>query len=224
MTKLIIFDMDGLLLDSERQMYSKLGMEVSSKLGMPVSLDFLASLMGNGWDIYERRLAEHMGKDFPIDEYMRLMHERITYTIENVPIPMRPGAREVLDYCKKSGYLMAIATSTHKKQAYRCLENAGIFDYFDHIITGDQVSKGKPDPEIYLKTLEYFGIDADEALVLEDGHNGSLAAFSAGIRLVIVEDLAYISEEDRQKAYLHTYDIRDVIPLLRSENEAAAGA
>ena len=216
--------MDGLLLDSERHMYSRLGAEVSRKLGMEIDLPFLRSMMGNDWKIYKQKVAEHMGKDFPIDEYMRLLNEGIDYTIENVPIPMRPGAREVLDYCKKSGYLMAIATSTHKKQAYRCLENAGIFDYFDHIITGDQVSKGKPDPEIYLKTLEYFGIDADEALVLEDGHNGSLAAFSAGIRLVIVEDLAYISEEDRQKAYLHTYDIRDVIPLLRSENEAAAGA
>ena len=88
------------------------------------------------------------GVHIDYEEYMRLLNEGIDYTIENVPIPMRPGAREVLDYCKKSGYLMAIATSTHKKQAYRCLENAGIFDYFDHIITGDQVSKGKPDPDV----------------------------------------------------------------------------
>lgn len=223
MIKLIIFDMDGLLLDSERQMYSKLGVEVSTKLGDPISVEFLTALMGNGWDIYERRIAEHKGKDFPIKEYMRLMNEGIAYTIENVPIPMMPGAMEVLDYCKKHGYLMAIATSTHKKQAYRCLKNAGILEYFDHIVTGDQVEKGKPDPEIYLKTLDYFKIDKSQALVLEDGHNGSRAALSAGIRLALIEDMAYVSEEDRKEAFLHSHDIRDVIPMLEKENEGATG-
>ena len=151
------------------------------------------------------------------------MNEGIAYTIENVPIPMMPGAMEVLDYCKKHGYLMAIATSTHKKQAYRCLKNAGILEYFDHIVTGDQVEKGKPDPEIYLKTLDYFKIDKSQALVLEDGHNGSRAALSAGIRLALIEDMAYVSEEDRKEAFLHSHDIRDVIPMLEKENAGAAG-
>lgn len=223
MIKLIIFDMDGLLLDSERQMYSKLGMEVSAKLGYPIDLAFLTSLMGNDWGLYEKMVAEYKGPDFPIKEYMRQMHEGIAYTIANVPIPMMPGAKEVLDYCKENKYLMAIATSTHKKEAYQCLTNAGILDYFDYIVTGDQVKRGKPDPEIYLNVLEHFGVSADDALVLEDGHNGSQAAFKAGCRLAIVEDLAKLTDEDRQKAYLHTHDIRDVIDLLRRENEGAAG-
>lgn len=223
MIRLIIFDMDGLLLDSERQMYSRLGMEISEKLGDPIDLAFLASMMGNDWGIYERKISEYKGKDFPIKEYMRLIHEGIAYTIENEPIPMMPGAMEVLDYCKSHGYQMAIATSTHKKEAYLCLKNAGILDYFDYIVTGDEVEKGKPNPEIYLNVIDHFGCDKKEALILEDGHNGSQAAFKAGVPLCIVEDLAYLSDEDRRKADLHTRDIRDVITYLKENNETAPG-
>ena len=68
MIKLLVFDMDGLLLDSERHMYSRLGAEVSRKLGMEIDLPFLRSMMGNDWKIYKQKVAEHMGKDFPIDE------------------------------------------------------------------------------------------------------------------------------------------------------------
>ena len=215
--------MDGLLLDSERQMYSRIGMEVSAKLNDPIDLEFLRSMMGNDWSIYRKKVAEYKGENFPIEEYMRLLNEGIAYTIANVPIPLRPGAKEVLDYCKENHYLMAIATSTHKKEAYQCLNNTGIFDYFDYISTGDEVTKGKPDPEIFLKAIAHFDVNKDEAIVLEDGHNGAQAAFKGGCRLVIVEDLAYLTDEDRQKAELHTYDIRDVIDLLRRDHEGTAG-
>ena len=82
---------------------------------MEIDLPFLRSMMGNDWKIYKQKVAEHMGKDFPIDEYMRLLNEGIDYTIENVPIPMRPGAMEVLNYGKENGYEEKEAILHHLK-------------------------------------------------------------------------------------------------------------
>ncbi len=223
MIKLVIFDMDGLLLDSERNLYLKYGLETSAELGMPIETEFLRSMMGNNWNLYKTRIGEHMGKSFPIDEYMRKINEKIFYTVRNEAIPLRPGAIEVLEFCRKEGYLTAIATSTPREVANCCLRNAGIDSYFDFTVTGDEVERGKPNPEIYLKVVDHFGLEKDEAIVLEDGHNGSQAAFAAEIPVIIVEDLAYLTDEDRRKAALHTFDILDAITYLRRDREAAAG-
>ena len=223
MIRLCVFDMDGLLLDSERQLYLYNGMRISRELGYPIDEAFLRSMMGNDWRIYERKTAEHMGKDFPIDRYMSLLREKIHYVTRNEAIPLRPGAKELLDFCKENGYLMAIATSTHRKDALSCLKNSGIYDYFDYIITGDEVVNGKPDPEIFLKAIAHFDVDKSEAVILEDGHNGSVAAMRGACKLIIVEDLALIEEEEKRYAILHTHDLLDVIDLLRSDREAATG-
>lgn len=204
-------------------MYVRLGQEVSEALGDKIDEPFLCTLMGGDWREYEHRVAAYKGEAFPIDEYMRILFERINYTIENEAIPLRPGAKEVLDFCKENGYPMAIATSTHKKQAYQCLHNTGLYEYFDYIVTGDQVTNGKPDPEIYQKVLKHFNVKPEQAIVLEDGHNGSQAALKAGCNLVVVEDLAQLTDEDRQRAILHTFKLIDVIELLRSDNETTAG-
>ena len=215
--------MDGLLLDTERNMYAKTGKEVSEELGYPLDMTFLRSMMGKAWDLYIKEVSATYDGKFPTDEYLERYWARINNMIETQALPLRPGAKEVLDYCKENGYLMAIGTSTPFRQTKLCLENTGLYDYFDFILTGDQVSKGKPDPEIFLSVVEHFGVNKDEAIVLEDGHNGAQAALNGGLKLILVEDMAYVTDEDREKASLYTRDLHDAIDYLRRDRETAAG-
>lgn len=223
MIKLCVFDMDGLLLDSERRIYAATGKAVSEEIGRPISLDFLTAQMGGSFKAYEDHLLETYGADYPLEEYWKRYWEKANDLIYNVAIPPRPGVKEILDFCKKSGIKMAIASSSKKYVIDSCLNNAGIKDYFDHIVSVEDVKHTKPDPEIFLKAIEHFNVNVNEALVFEDGHNGAQAAIRGNCRLIIVEDLAYISEEDRAKAEMVIDDISKAIEHIKKENERTAG-
>lgn len=223
MIKLCVFDMDGLLIDSERQMYAKTGYDVSRILNRPIDMDFLTAQMGGSFKAYEEHLLERYGADYPLEEYWKMYWGRVNDTVYNVPIPLRPGVKKILDYCKDKGIKMAIASSSKHYVINSCLKNSGIKEYFDHTVSVEDVSNTKPDPEIFLKAIEHFNVDKSEALIFEDGHNGAQAAINGGLRLIIVEDLAYISEEDRAKAEMVTDDISKTIEYIEKENERTTG-
>ena len=223
MIRLCVFDMDGLLLDSERILYLQSGLEASEKVGRPLSRDFLCTLMGGSWTSYEEKVKAAYGQDYPLEEFWQAYWERNYRIINEETIPLRPGVREVLDYCRQQKISMAVATSSSQAVTQRCLEHSGIREYFDYLMCADMVAHTKPDPEIFLKAIGHFNVPLKEALVLEDGHNGAQAAINGGCRFVLVEDLAFLSKEDKDKAELVTDDIRTVIDWLRRENEGTAG-
>ena len=215
--------MDGLLLDTERQMYAKFGQEVSAEMGRPMSLDFLSTLMGGSKELYRNRVLSEFGEDFPYEEYQRRRWAKIHDMIDHGKIPLRPGVLEFLDFCREEGIHRAVATSTHEEVAEKCLKNAGIADYFDYMVSGNMVAKTKPEPEIFLRPIEYFRIPLNEVMVFEDSHNGARAAINGKLRYVLVKDLAYLDEEDMEKAELVTDIITKAIPLIKEENERTAG-
>ena len=223
MIKVCVFDMDGLLIDSERQMYAKTGAEVSKELGRPVDMDFLTAQMGGSFKAYEEHLLERYGADYPLEEYWKRYWERVDYMVYNVALPVRPGVIDILEYCKKNSIKTAIASSSKNYVIENCLKNSGIADYFDHIVSVEDVKNTKPDPEIFLKAIEYFGIGIDEAIVFEDGHNGAQAAINGNCRYILVQDIAFLSDEDKSKAAMVTDDISKAIDYIKKENERTAG-
>ncbi|MDO4199006.1 MAG: HAD family phosphatase [Erysipelotrichaceae bacterium] len=222
MIKLCVFDMDGLLLDSERQMYLRSGVETSKELGRPIEEAFLTTLMGGSWTAYEKGILDNYGSDYPMDKYWEIFDKKVDQMINYESIPLRPGVIEVLDYCKEKGIQMAVATSTLYDDAIKCLSNSKLIDYFGYIVTGDMVEKTKPNPEVFLKAIEHFDISVNESLVFEDGHNGAHAAKNGNCRLILVEDLAYLSDEDKEYAEMVIDNINKVIEHIDKENETAS--
>ena len=223
MIKVCVFDMDGLLIDSERQMYAKTGYDVSRILNRPLDMDFLAAQMGGSFKAYEDNLFARYGADYPVDQYWKMYWDRIDYMVYNVALPLRPGVKKILDYCTATGIKKAIASSSKHYVIENCLKNAGIYDHFDHIVSVEDVKATKPDPEIFLKAIDYFGVDKKEAIVFEDGHNGAQAAINGDCRYILVEDLAYLSEDDKQKAEMVVDDISKAIEHISKENERTIG-
>ncbi|MBQ1509017.1 MAG: HAD-IA family hydrolase, partial [Erysipelotrichaceae bacterium] len=129
-------------------------------------------------------------------------------------VPKRPGTDELLAYLKEKGITMAVATSTHRDNALIMLEKAGIGDYFDLVVCGDDVSRSKPNPDIYLKVAEAYPYEKEDMVIFEDAHNGARAAINAGIPLILVPDIAKVTEEDKKEAYLVINSLEEAIDYL----------
>jgi HAD superfamily hydrolase (TIGR01509 family) len=198
--KTVIFDMDGLLVDSEVRAL-KAWREVAKKRGI-TGIDELFPKM-IGMNVYTRGLlfAEVYGKDFPFtecnEEVRSLAHG---YEAES-PVPLKKGVRELLSYLRENGYRIAIASSGLLATIERRMKHHGIFEYFDVIVSGDMVKKSKPDPEIFLLCAEKLGVPPSEITVFEDSQNGIKAAHAAGMRPVMVPDFVAPEKEVAALAY-----------------------
>ena len=130
----------------------------------------------------------------------------------------RPDVKETLEGLDRMGYTMGIIANTvTETEIPDWMVTDHVAHYFKTTILSSKVRLRKPDPEIFLKAIEHFGVEKKQAIILEDGHNGSLAAKGGGLRLVLVEDMAYVSDEDRAYADLHTHNLSDVISFLERE-------
>lgn len=186
--KAVVFDMDGLMFDSEKEVqyaWDVTGQEMGyGKLGHNIFLT-----LGLNKDSRERYFKEHYGWDFPFDAFQERYRTVVDEYTRIHGSPAKPGLYELLDSLKERGVPMAVATSSTPRHAARYLKNGRAEGYFQAIITGDMVTKAKPDPQIYLLACEKLGVDPKDALALEDSYNGLRSAHSAGMKAVMVPDL-----------------------------------
>lgn len=186
--KLVIFDMDGLMFDTE-PIGAKCFKMAAKEFGYTVSDEFQMGLIGMNVHDHVLKVKEEFGEDYPVFEVRALAKKmRMNYFYEH-GLPIKSGLKELVAYLKRMGIKIAVASSSSRDLIDEYLDLAKMKNEFDFIIGGDSVVHGKPDPELFLKVLEHFNIDSDEALVLEDSTNGINASYRAKIPVICVPDL-----------------------------------
>ncbi len=187
-----IFDMDGVLFDTER-IYQETWQEIAARQDITLDGSFLRAISGtNG--AYMCRVIEkyyHVpdGKDI-MERCMEQVRQKLS-----VYVPMKKGVRDILDYFRKNDIGIAVASSSAVQQIEANLQMSGIRDYFSVIVSGLEVNQGKPEPDIFLLAAKRLHCAPEECFVFEDSENGIRAGYAAGCFTVMVPDLLEASSE-----------------------------
>jgi len=183
----VIFDMDGLLLDTE-VLYHTAIFGACAAQGYQMVDQVHLSLIGTPRDLGDAKLLAHFGEMFDLVRY-HLDCARHFDGLCETEVPLRPGVRDLLGVLEDAAIPLAVATSTAREKAEARLKKAGIFDHFDVLVTRSDVKRGKPHPETFLKAAELLKVDPSNCLALEDSHNGVRAAAAAGMATIMIPDL-----------------------------------
>ena len=221
--KLVIFDKDGLIFDTER-LYLNCSDYISNLYGYNVPSDLIRRSMGRTGTAIKKMIVEELGDDFPLEEYWKRVHDYEEEYRNNHDPVFKKGFKELLKYLKDNNIKTAIATSTKRQKAISYITRAGILDSLDYIICGDDITESKPSPQIYLKVVDYFNIPKENTLIFEDSCNGLLSAYNAGINCILVPDIAIVPEQEKPKAYkvIESLDLAiDIIKELNNETTSS---
>ena len=184
--KAIIFDMDGVILDSET-ISGKCWTIAQDEMEVSTDKDFINMCRGSNHNDTLKILKEVFGEDFDSEAFLNRTTE-LFYMYEDAHgIPLMPYAKEILNYLKPK-YRLALASSTNGRAVERQLTNAGVIDFFETRTTGEMVEHSKPDPEIYLMACRSLGLEPEECLAVEDSPNGIRSAAAAGLKVIMVPD------------------------------------
>ena len=199
MIKAVVFDMDGVIFDSEA-LVIETWEEVAKRHSFSNVEKVCHACLGTNAQATKEIFLDHYGKDFPYETYKKEMSRLIHERAANGKLRQKPGIKEILAYLKESGLKTAVASSTRESVVRQELEEGGLLSWFDEIICGDMVARSKPAPDIFLKACETLGISPSQAYVIEDSYNGIRAAHAAGMRPIMVPDLAEPTREMEELA------------------------
>jgi len=204
-----IFDMDGLLLDTERLSSAALHAGAAD-LGLTLPSDIFMEMIGRRGPDIRARLADRVGAQDTADRLIERADEHYEAFLAR-GVPVKEGAVELLAWLESRGRPCAVATSTRTAKAERKLAAAGLRPFFRAVIGGDQVEHGKPAPDVYLRAAAALGVAPAHCAVFEDSDPGLRAAHAAGARVLWVPDLGPVSPATQALAHVHAASLRDVL-------------
>lgn len=211
--KLVIFDMDGLIFDTERLSYES-WKEAAKKFNIDFDLNLLYKLLGTNHESVRNTLNNEFENKINVDNYIMERNNIYLSKIMDGKVEKKKGLEKLLKYLTDKNIKKAVATSSNREVAYKLLKDVGIYTYYDYILCGDEVKKSKPNPEVFLKVAEKLNIPANQCMVLEDSEAGTIAASIARMIPIIIPDLKEPSEDIEKLAYGKLNNLEEVINLI----------
>lgn len=214
--KAVVFDMDGVIFDSER-LVIECWKVIAEKYQIEDIEAACFECLGINAALTKELMLKRYGIDFPYDAYEEEISVLFQQRASDGKLPKKQGVVELLTYLKDRKMKIGLASSTHSEIVFRELEEGGLLEYFDEVIGGDMVSRSKPAPDIFLKASERLGIEPADTIVIEDSYNGVRAAYSAGMKPIMVPDLAMPTKEMEEicfKILPSLLDVKKIFSLL----------
>jgi HAD superfamily hydrolase (TIGR01509 family) len=211
--KAVIFDMDGLMLDTERPIVTAWE-QAAVERGWQLSGEVLARTIGVDEAATRKVIVESYGQDFPYDTIREDLERIYVENVEKNGIALRPGLLVLLEHLNSLGMPVAVATSSTRNVALWKLRMAGIEEHFPLLVCGDEVRRGKPAPDIFLKAAGLLGGEPAGCLGFEDSPAGLRALEAAGIRSVFIRDMVEPSPEILGAVWLRLNSLDEAVPLF----------
>ena len=213
MLKAVLFDMDGLITDTEK-LLNRFWCQAAREAGFNMEPEHALGIRSMSPKYAAPHLKKIFGEDFDYyavrDRRKALMNDFIDHN----GIEAKPGLNELLDHIRQRGLACAVCTATDKERTERYLSMLGVYHRFDDFVCGDMIANGKPKPDTYLTGAAKLGLDPSECMALEDSPNGIESAFTAGCIPVMVPDLSQPDEETKAKLKAVCRTLADVRPVI----------
>ncbi|MDE6781598.1 MAG: HAD family phosphatase [Ruminococcus sp.] len=183
-----VFDMDGLMLDTEKLLV-RFWREAAAEYGYNMTNENVYEIRSLSRKYSIPLLKGIFGEEFPFSEVRKRRIVLMNDYIDRYGFEVKKGLYELLDYLKNNSYRIAVATATDRERAESYLKKIDVYKYFDAVICGDMVVKGKPEPDIYLTASGELGLPPAECAAFEDSPNGIKSAYAAGCKVIMIPDL-----------------------------------
>lgn len=211
----VVFDMDGVIFDTER-LVIEFWKEVAKKHNIPNVEHTCIQCLGTNRVRTREIFLENYGADFPFDPYRAEVTELFNTHYKGVPLPTKPGVRELLNYLQEQDIKVGLASSTAQHLVRDEIGTAGLLPYFQTLVCGDMVEHSKPAPDIFLKACEILNADPTKSIAIEDSFNGIRSAHCAGMTPIMVPDQVQPTDEIRTLAFHVMPSLLDVLNWLKT--------
>lgn len=198
--KLVIFDMDGLMVDTE-SICMKAWDKVFNNYNIKIEKEFYFEIIGSSAKVLEEKIKHRkiLKDNLKFEDVLNFQRKEAANIVEEEGIAKKEGIDELLGYLENKGIKKAVASSSFRTKVNKFLTITGLIDKFDYIVAGDEVKDSKPAPDLYLSVIEKFKIDNQNIIILEDSKNGLTAAKRAGLeKRIYIPDIVILSPEEEK--------------------------